>query len=574
MKKSTTRYNSFLKVAIGFIILFLLNVGGSFIFTRFDLTSEKRHTLTPETIKMVQDLDDVVFIKVYLEGDFPADFKRLRNAIHERLDELKAYAGKKIQFEFINPSENPDLKIRQQTWKRLEERGLQPTEITIQGKDALERKLLFPGAIISYKGKEMPIQILGGSDQAPTAEVLNNSINGLEYNLANNIRRLTQKTAKRIAVLAGQGELSDLELGDFMKAASDLYAIERVRVDSQLNALVGYQCLVVAKPDSLFSEKDKFIIDQFIMKGGRVLWCLDGVSANIDSLAGKNGQEMLGMSKNVNLGDMLFNYGARVENNLMIDRSCAPIALNVGKFGTQPNYKLFPWYFSPVLVPTGKHPITQNLDPVYTEFLSKVDTVGYPFISKTVLLSSSNYSVVQRAPVRINLGIVGVKIDFEGITTRDVEHKTSGAQPVAVLLEGKFKSAYANRIGTQIADSKEINFKSEAVGSTKMIVIGDGDIIKNRVDVNRKLYYPLGFDRNVRRKIYGNREFLMNCLNYLMDDSGLIAVRSREIKLRKLNEEAVLNGRTRYQIINVVLPVVLIIIMGVVLFFIRKKKYA
>ncbi len=566
MKKPTTRNNSFVKVGIGFILLFLLNIGGSFLFTRFDLTSEKRHTLTPETIKMVQELKDVVFIRVYLEGDFPADFKRLRNSIKERLDELKAYAGNNIQYEFINPSENPDQKIRQQTWQRLAERGLEPTEITIQGKDALERKLIFPGAIMSYKGKELPIQILRSQERIPSPEILNNSINNLEYNLANNIRRLTEKTAKRIGVLAGQGELSDAELDDFMKSASDLYAIERVRIDSQLTSLVSYQCLVIAKPDSAFSEKDKFIIDQFIMKGGSVLWCIDGIQANLDSLMGTNDQEILGMSKNVNLSDQLFNYGVRVESNLIIDRSCAPIALTVGKFGDQANIKLFPWYFSPVIVPTGKHPITQNIDPVFTEFVSKVDTVGFPFIKKTVLLSSSPYSVIQRAPVRINLGIVGIKIDFARITT--------GPQPIAVLLEGKFKSAFANRISPEIAKSSQISFKEEAITPAKMIVIGDGDMIKNRVDKARNVFYPLGYDKHLKRKVYGNKEFLMNSLNYLMDDSGLIAVRSREIKLRKLSEEAIVNGRTRWQIINVVSPLILVVIMGVILFFIRKKKYA
>lgn len=566
MKKSNTRSNSFITVAIGFLLLFLLNVGGSFFFTRFDLTSEKRHTLTPETIRMVRELEDVVFIRVYLEGDFPADFKRLRNAVEERLDELKAYAGKNIQFEFINPSENPDKKTREQTWQRLVERGLEPTDLTIQGKDAIERKILFPGAIISYKGKELPIQILRSQDKMPSAEILNNSINNLEYNLANNIRRLTEKKVKRVGVLLGHGELSNLELEDFVKSAVDLYPIERVRIDSQLNALAGYKCLIIAKPDSLFNEKDKFIIDQFIMKGGRVLWCIDGIQANMDSLLGTNDQQTMGLTKNLNLNDQLFNYGVRVESNLLIDRSCAPIALNVGKFGDQPNLQLFPWYFYPVLIPTGKNSITQNIDPVYTEFVSKVDTVGFPFIKKTILLSTSPLTRIFRSPVRINLGIVGINPDFGRASV--------GPQPVAVLLEGRFKSAFANRISPQIAGSKAINFKEEAIEPTKMIVIGDGDVIKNRIDKNRGIYYPLGYDRNVKRKLYGNKEFLLNALNYLMDDSGLISVRSREIKLRKLNEEVLVSGKTRWQIINVVSPLLLVICMGLVLFFIRKRKYS
>ena len=566
MKNSTNRTNSIIKVGIGLLALFLVNIGGTFFFTRLDLTSEKRHTLTGETIKMVQNLNDRVFIRVYLEGDFPADFKRLRNAVKERLDELKAYGGEKIEYEFINPSENPDKNLRQQVWRKLVESGLEPTEITVEGKDALERKLIFPGAIISYRGKELPIQILRSHDAAPSPEILNSSINNLEYNIANSIRRLTDRRSPKIGILAGHGELSNLELEDFVKAASDLYSVERVRIDSQLNALLGINCLVIAKPDSAFNEKDKFIIDQFIMRGGRVLWCLEGIDASMDSLRGNDKMQTLGLSKSVNLEDQLFTYGVRVRPELLIDRSCTPIALNVGKFGDKPNLQMFPWYFNPVIVPGGNHPINLNVDPIYTEFLSGIDTVGFPFIQKTILLHSSAYTRIMRAPVRINLGIVGINPNFG--------KNSAGPQPVAVLLEGRFKSAFANRISSQIATSKAINFKTESVRPTKMIVIGDGDIIKNKTNKEKGIFYPLGYDNYQNRKIYGNREFLLNALNFLMDDSGMIAVRSREIKLRKLDGEKLIAGRTRWQIINIGGPIFLVMLLGLSIYYVRKRKYA
>jgi len=566
MKNSTNRTNSIIKVGIGLLALFLVNIGGTFFFTRLDLTSEKRHTLTGETIKMVQNLNDRVFIRVYLEGDFPADFKRLRNAVKERLDELKAYGGEKIEYEFINPSENPDKNLRQQVWRKLVESGLEPTEITVEGKDALERKLIFPGAIISYRGKELPIQILRSHDAAPSPEILNSSINNLEYNIANSIRRLTDRRSPKIGILAGHGELSNLELEDFVKAASDLYSVERVRIDSQLNALLGINCLVIAKPDSAFNEKDKFIIDQFIMRGGRVLWCLEGIDASMDSLRGNDKMQTLGLSKSVNLEDQLFTYGVRVRPELLIDRSCAPIALNVGKFGDKPNLQMFPWYFNPVIVPGGNHPINLNVDPIYTEFLSGIDTVGFPFIQKTILLHSSAYTRIMRAPVRINLGIVGINPNFG--------KNSAGPQPVAVLLEGRFKSAFANRISSQIATSKAINFKTESARPTKMIVIGDGDIIKNKTNKEKGIFYPLGYDNYQNRKIYGNREFLLNALNFLMDDSGMIAVRSREIKLRKLDGEKLIAGRTRWQIINIGGPIFLVMLLGLSIYYVRKRKYA
>ncbi|HEX4887028.1 MAG TPA: gliding motility-associated ABC transporter substrate-binding protein GldG [Luteibaculaceae bacterium] len=565
MKKNSNRFNSLVKVGIGFLVLFLLNIGGAFYYFRFDLTSEKRHTLTPETVQLVQNLEDVVFVRVYLEGEFPADFKRLRNAVEERLAELRAYAGDNVQYEFINPSENPDREARENTWKRLVDRGLEPTEITIQGKDALERKLIFPGAILSYQGKEAALQILRSTDPVPSPQLLNSSINNLEYNLVNAIKRLTQPNLKKIAIIKGHGELDPLAIEDFTAAARELYTVDTVRIDSQLNSLLGYDGIVIAKPQSAFSEKDKFIIDQFLMKGGSILWCLDGIQASMDSLKGTNNSQTLGLATDLNLNDQLFSYGVRIENNLLIDRNCGPIALNVGKFGDQPNLQLFPWYFDPLIAGNTGHPVAHNINPVLTQFVSRVDTIGLPGIKKSILLQTSPFTRIMRAPVRINLGIVGINPNFN--------QNTVGPQPVAVLLEGKFQSAFDNRISPQIASSKEINFKAQAIKPVKMIVVGDGDVIRNRVDRTKNIFYPLGYDQYQKKRLYGNREFLMNCLNYLLDDSGVIAVRSREIKIRKLNAEIEATGKTRWQTINLIAPILIVSALGLAIYLIRRKRF-
>lgn len=564
--KRNFRLNSIISALTGLIIIIALQLANNSFFSRVDLTSEQRHTLREETKTLLGSLEDELVIKVYLEGEFPADFRKLRMATFEMLEEFSAYSNGQLSYEFINPSESEDEETRAAYWQSLVDAGLKYTNITIRGKDGVQEKIIFPGAIVAYRGRELPVQLLRVSVRTPDAEMINASLNDLEYNLTSTIARISSATKKSIAIIQGHGEIANLEVQDLVTILAEQYEVRPLTIREQLDALMLYDLAIIAAPQTAFSEKDKFIIDQFLMKGGKLMFLVDGVKADMDSLQRSQGSQIIGVSHDVNLDDMLFNYGVRINKDLLLDQNCAPIALNVGQYGDKPNLKLFPWYFYPTLVNSGNHPISKNLNPLYTQFLSSIDTVGFPYISKSILWYTSNYTRLMRSPVRINLNMVSIDPDFE--------RNTVGPQPVSVLLEGKFKSLYKNRIPPQIQNSKDINFKEEAIINTKVLVVADGDIARSKTNTSKGLFYPLGFDPYVKKVIYSNRDFLLNAVNYLLDDSGLIQIRGKKIKLRKLNNEKVLKEKSQIQIANLSLPVLLIALIAVGFAMLRKKKYA
>ena len=564
--KRNFRLNSIISALTGLVIIIALQLANNSFFTRVDLTSEKRHTLREETKTLLESLEDELVIKVYLEGEFPADFRKLRMATFEMLEEFSAYSNGQLSYEFINPSESEDEETRAAYWQSLVDDGLKYTNITIRGKDGVQEKIIFPGAIVAYRGRELPVQLLRVSVRTPDAEMINASLNDLEYNLTSTIARITSATKKSIAIIQGHGEIANLEVQDLVTILAEQYEVRPLTIREQLDALLLYDLAIIAAPQTPFSEKDKFILDQFLMKGGKLMFLVDGVKADMDSLQRSQGSQIIGVSHDVNLDDMLFNYGVRINKDLLLDQNCAPIALNVGQYGDKPNLKLFPWYFYPTLVNSGSHPISKNLNPLYTQFLSSIDTVGFPYISKSILWYTSNYTRLMRSPVRINLNMVSIDPDFE--------RNSVGPQPVSVLLEGKFKSLYKNRIPPQIQNSKDINFKEEAIIDTKVLVVADGDIARSKTNKSKGLFYPLGFDPYVKKVIYSNRDFMLNAVNYLLDDSGLIQIRGKKIKLRKLNNEKVLKEKSQIQIANLSLPVLLIALIAVGFAMLRKKKYA
>ena len=551
----------FIQLFSGIVIIILLNIIGSFAFQRFDLTSEKRFTLSKATKDLIKSIDDVVYVKVYLEGDFPASYKRLRNATKEMLDEFRAISKENIQYEFINPSADPDEKRRREIYGQLTKQGLQYTNIEVKESGGKSEKIIFPGAIITYKGKETPLQLLKSQMGAHPEEMINNSIQQLEYEITNSIRKLTLDTKPQIAFIEGHGELTEPEVKDISLSLSEYYDVKRVRIDEKLRALRDFKAIIIAKPDSAFSDKDKFIIDQFIMSGGKVLWLVDALGASMDSLVTNN--MTLATVRDIRLDDMLFKYGARINYNLVQDLQSAPIPIVIGYIGNQPQQKLFPWLYFPLLVPSSNHPVVNNLNAVKAEFISTIDTVGSFNIKKTVLLHTSKYTKLVNSPVRISLNLL-----------RDepkTEQFNKPYQPVAILVEGEFESVFLNRIPPQIEENKEISFKGISP-ATKMIVVADGDIIKNNIQQSTGKFYPLGYDRYTG-EIYGNKNFILNAVNYLCDDSGLITVRSRELKLRLLDNAKLTAERVKWQFINTTLPILLVLLFGVVHYYIRKRKY-
>ena len=573
-KKKNIKRSNVIQLIFGILIIILVNIISSYVFTRFDLTAEKRYSLSPATKEMLRNLDDIVYFHVYLEGEFPAGFKRLRNATKEILDEFRAYSDN-IEYEFINPSKSDDPRERSDTYQLLVERGLNPTDLQVNTSDGMKKQILFPGAIAIYKDSEIPLELLRTQLGMPPETVLNNSIQSLEFNLANAIKNLTTIKNPKIAFIKGHGELNELETADITRALRGYYVVERVKIDGQLNCLTErkqvdsattairnkFEAIIIAKPDSAFSEKDKFIIDQFIMHGGKVLWLIDPVFATMDSL--QSSDATMGITNDLNLGDQLFNYGVRLNTNLVMDLNAIPIPLTTGSIAGQPQIEFFPWYFFPLVTPMIKHPIVNNLNAIKTEFISSLDTISVNGIKKTILLKTSPYSRTVNAPVYINLNILQKEPD-------ERLYNMPG-QPVAVLLEGKFESIYLNRIPPSIQFNKEIEFKDYSK-PTRMIIVADGDIIRNQLHYSHGYPLPLGYDQYIGQT-FGNKEFILNAMNYLTDGPGLISIRSRELKLRLLDKTLIGKNKLFWQLFNVILPIVLIILFGITQALIRKRKY-
>jgi ABC-2 type transport system permease protein len=564
IKKRSRRSQDLFQLFLSLGIVIFINIISTFVFTRFDLTSEKRYTLSPATKDLLKKLDDVVYVRVYLDGDFPAAFKRLKNASKEMLDEFRAYAGDNLQYEFINPNANNDPKERDKLYKQLMEDGLQPTDLNTNEKGSKSVQRIFPAALFTYKSnvRKFPVQILQTRLIGSPEELLNNSIEALEYQFAKAIKQLTVINKPKIAFIDGQGELDTLTTYDISRYLEDFYVVDRVTIDGQIHSLKDYKAIIIAKPDSAFNEKDKFVIDQYIMHGGKVLWLLDRMRASMDSLNGK--PQTVSIDMNLNLEDQLFHYGVKINPTLIQDLSCAPIPVITGRIGSRDKTELEPWYYYPLSFPIINHPIVNNLNGVKFEFASTIDTVRVPDVRKTVLLSSSEFAKVLYTPVLISLNIMRDKPDPKLYTDR--------FKPLAVLLEGEFTSNYKNRIPKTIAQDSAIDYKARSVPN-KMIVVSDGDIIRNHLGKQRGSIIPLGYDISTKQT-YGNRDFILNSIDYLCDDSGLITVRSKELKLRLLDTNKVDDERTKWQLINLIAPALFIILFGVIRNYLRKRKYA
>ena len=565
--KRTYKRVSLIEFLIVLIILFLLNYVASFVFGRYDLTSDKRFTISEKTKTYLKNLNDIVYFKVYLnDNDLPYDFQRLRNSIKENLDEFRVYAKDNIQYDFINPTESGNKKIINTIYNQLYDKGLTPANISEKSNDgSTSQKILFPGAIVTFQGKEIAVDFFKENSELTSEQNLNNSIQDLEYTLINSIHKLQVIEKPKIAFIYGHKELEEPYVADFTKSLSEYYDVDRVKINKKLHALDKYDLIIVAKPDSFVDKYDKFIIDQFIMKGGKSIWFYDPVNANLDSLAYL--PYTLAQIRSTNIDDLLFNYGVRVDPNLIQDMQCAVIPINTAMQGMQPKFEPAPWIFYPLITPDGTHPINKNLNLIKCQFVSSIDTVGENNnIKKTFLLHSSKLSRIINAPARISLDILNKEPNPNFFTKQNI--------PIAVLLEGKFTSLFKNRLTPEIENNRDINFKKESV-NTKIIVVSDGDLIKNNLRRRGANYipYPLGYDRYTRQ-MFGNKDFAMNCVNYLLDDSGIMNVRKHNFKLRMLNRAKANEERLYWQLINIITPLLFIIIIGILISFLRKRKYS
>ncbi len=558
-KRKSPKGQAIMQLILLLGIIVLTNIVSSFVFTRIDLTDDSRFTLSDNSKKLVSQLKDVVYIRVYLEGDFSPGFSRLQQSTREILDELSIYSNGNLQFEFIDPSANPDEKERNKFYAQLYQKGIQPTTVEERTNEGVKRTYIFPGALVSYANVEMSITLLKNQNGFPPELILNNSIQNLEYEICNVIRKVTDPMRPTIAFLEGQGELDTTNVNDIATALKASYELKRVRIDGKLNALKDYQAVVIAKPDSAFTEKDKFVIDQYVMHGGKLIILIDPIQASMDSLERRG--EILAPARDLKLDDMLFRYGARVNYDLVQDLLSSLIPVVTGMMGSQPKQQLLPWYFFPLMNPTSKHPIVNNLNSIKGQFVSSIDPIDAAGIKHTVLLTTSQYSRILPAPVRVSLGIMQYKPDPKMFPQKDV--------PVALLMEGSFTSLYKNRIPPTIAENKEIDFKDSSV-QTKVIVISDGDLIRN--DIVKGSPLALGFDR-FTNTTYGNKSFFLNIIDYFCDDSGLMSVRSKEFRLRMIDPAVLEADTTVLKWFNVTLPIILLIVFGLIKFYLRLRRY-
>ncbi len=551
--------------------LIAINTLAQFYFGRFDLTTEKRFSVSQTTKDIVSNLDDIIYFKVYLDGDLPTNFELLRNSTRELLDEFRAY-NKDVMYEFINPSENDNKKERFKLYKELAKEGLSYYNIPVETKDGFAQKTVFPSILLTYKNHSIPVNLLVSSKKTPSDADLNNSVQNLELNLVNAIRKVSQQKMSKIVFTTGHGELNSYSTGDLAYELSKTYDVGQIKFDNKISSLlhrvmidsttskmqIEYDMLIIAKPQKAFSTKEIFLLDQYIMHGGKIVWALDLVKANMDSL--RYSTSTLGMPLDLNLNELLFKYGARINSNLVLNRNAMEIGTAEGV--------LRRWDYFPIALPVKGNIITKNLNAVSTRFASSIDMVGSKDIKKTPLLKTDNRTRIMPTPALIDL----VDIIYRGPNPALYNHK---AQTVALLLEGKFHSVFENRIiDPRIMANKklfDITYKSP---NTSQLVLSDGDILENQVmqTANGMVPYPLGYDR-YSKKMFDNRKFMLNAINYMLGDDALIKLRNKQYKIRLLDKAKIANEKFKYQIINTVIPISSILLLGLLLSFIRKRKY-
>lgn len=577
-QKRSLKRSHLIELFAGIFVIIFLNVIGNYIYTRFDLTSEKRYTLSKATKRLLKDIDETVLVRVYLEGnELPPDFVRLQNETKEMLNQFRAY-NKYVEYEFVNPTDFDDPKEQQVFYQKLAQKGIQPSQIEIKTPDGIKQQLVIPAADVMYKGQETSVQLLLGQRYVSDVELINNSVQALEYTLTDAIRRLSRVEKQRIAFLQGHGELERHAIYDIQLALTDYYAMENITLDGNINSLTErvinpkdstsisfrnkFKLLVVPKPTKPFSDEDLYIIDQFVMYGGRVLWLIDGLDIEMDSLANRSQTMAMRMDLGLGFDEMMFTYGVRVNSNLIMDIRCMPVPMAGGSMGNNPQIEFRPWYYFPEVVPLSKHPIVKNLDVIKSEFVNSIDIIDNE-IRKTVLLTTSEYTRVVNAPAVVDLNVAQTEPDPRLFNKANL--------PIAVLLEGAFKSPWKNRLSPTFTDIPEMGYRGEG-DTTKMIVISDGDIIKNAFNYRQNYPYPLGYDKYTNT-MYANKTFILNAINYLCGDEDYMESRSREIKIRKLNVAQIKENRLMYQVINTVVPIVIVIVNGVAIVLIRKNRY-
>jgi gliding-associated putative ABC transporter substrate-binding component GldG len=555
----TKRIESLLQFGIGVLLIVITNQMIDRFPMRIDLTEEKRYSIAPATISLLESLQEPVYIEVYLEGEMPSGFRRLRNAMVTMIDQFQYYANDKVQVKFIDPSIAKNKKAKNEFYRSLMDRGLQPTNLSYKRDGNKTEKLIFPGVIISYFGNELPVILLKGNKAASSEQRLNQSIEGLEYELANAIGILSTDRRKSIALIKGHGEPDTLNLAGLTNALLEKYDVFNINLPTRNASLEGYDAIVLPKPTRAFSPQEKYKIDQYIMQGGKVLFFLDALRVNMDSASGEG---TFAFPYELELNDMLFKYGVRINKNYVQDVVSGDFPIVAGTMGDQPQIRMLPWPFFPMINNFGDHAIVKNLDAVSMRFVSTIDTVKADGVEKIPLLKTSQYSMVNQAPVKVSFNELRKNLDPKRFN--------QGPQNVAYLLKGKFTSLYKNRILPKEVDKKGFLEESK---ETFVLVCADGDMIRNEFSLKDGAPLELGLSPYNQVK-YANKEFVLNALDFMLNSQGLMRSKNKEIKIRLLDKVKVEEEKLKWQLINLVLPLIVLLIYGVLRAYRRKKKYA
>jgi len=544
------------------ICLPILALISYFYYFRIDLTSDKRYSIAEQSKMLMGKTDSQLKVVVYLDGDLNPGFLRLKKSTAELLDELSVYSPKNIEIKFENPSLADSPEEREKKYTELQRRGLLPTAVYERDKEGKSiQKVIFPWIEMTYKGKKVQVcllkNILGNSGE----ENLNISIENLEFEITDGIRRLVNTEVSKIAFLEGHGELTDAETYDISKTLSKYFQIDRGTIAQNATILDNYKVIIIAKPTRPFSESDKFIIDQYIMHGGRVLWLLDGVRVSKENLSTTGLSPAIELD--LNLNDQLFRYGVRINPVLLQDVQCASVPVNIAPANSAPQFEPTPWYYAPLLLTSPEHTVTRNITEVRSEFCSGIDIVGAnKQVKSQLLLATSDNTHIIGAPTTIDLS--------QKIKPNDKAYFNVGYVPVAVSMEGIFESDFANRMIPPGLTNTSPIMKLSVI--TRQIVVADGDIIRNETTAKDSTTIPLGFDRYMNQQ-FGNKDFIVNSVLYLADNDGWMQLRSRTLKLRLLNKKITNEDRITWELVNVLTPLILLLIVGIGYQVIRKRKY-
>jgi gliding-associated putative ABC transporter substrate-binding component GldG len=546
---------SIVKVIVAVVVINLL---ASFVYTRFDLTEDKRYTLSEPAVEVAQKFETPVIVDVLLDGNIPAEFAKLKA---ETIQLLESFASKNsnIKYNLVDPledSENP-----QETVAQLQSLGLQPANVTVEENGKVSNELVFPWAMVNFNDQTVRVPLLKNKLGSTAEDRINNSVQQLEYAFADAFTKLSIEEKKSIAVIKGNGELDDIFIADYLTAIRDYYNIGAITLDSVasspqnvLDQLKEFDLAIIAKPTEAFTDQEKYVMDQYMVQGGKSIWMVDQVNMEMDSIYAGGG-EAIAIPRDLNLKDLFFKYGVRINPVLVNDLYFTQIVLATGE-GNDSQYNPLPWLYYPMVFSQNNHPINMNIEAVRFQFTSPIDVLENDY-QKTILLQSSPLSKTDGIPRVVSLDMINQQPDRETYV--------NGNLPLAVLIEGNFSSMYKNRV-------KPLKLKNtlEEGPENKMIVISDGDVIKNQLRNGRPL--ELGYDKWTS-SFYGNKEFLVNSTNYLLDNTGLINIRNKKVSIPLLDVKKIAEQKTKWQLVNIGLPVALTLLFGIFFGYSRKRKF-